>query len=128
MTARHALALKEQRATTIFRLIPMSVKVFQLMRIATASLVFFSAIACKDSRYSWAYAENLDGSVLPKEYCRQSLTESIYRKDNKPYTSQENAGNVFLFTGRIESYRVVAFHSEDACNLALALRKNRLGN
>ena len=84
-------------------------------------VVLAVAIACGERRYSWAYAENLDGSLHPQETCRKTLADVIYRQ--LPGTNATREGNVITVSNSFESYRIVAFHSEDACTSALAAMK-----
>ena len=78
---------------------------------------------CRSSEYEWAYAENLDGTILEDESCRQSLARVPYENDGT--LSIEQSGNNFTVRGQTESYRIFAFHTEDACNLARAINKQR---
>lgn len=69
--------------------------------------------------YRWAFAQNLDGSFHPNEFCRESLAQSLDTPDNKARTVREGASNVFLFTGVTESYRIYAFATQAECETAL---------
>jgi hypothetical protein len=73
---------------------------------------------CRSSQYEWAYAENLDGTILENESCRQNLARVPYENDGT--LSIEQSGNSFTVKGQTESYRIFAFHTEDACAQALA--------
>lgn len=84
-------------------------------------LVLAVAIACGERRYSWAYAENLGGSLHPQETCRKTLADVVYRQP--PGMNATREGNIITVSGTFESYRIVAFHSEDACTTALAAAK-----
>jgi len=84
----------------------------------------FWTTSCRSSEeYEWAYAENLDGTVLENEHCRQSLAEVPYLTTNKPLITQN--GNRFAVQGDNESYTIIAFHTEDACNLELSNARRR---
>ena len=77
------------------------------------------ASACGEKPFTWAFAQNLDSSFHPSEFCRQSLAEVIYNRANRDNVVREGRANVFLFTGGVESYRIYAFHSQAECETAL---------
>lgn len=70
-------------------------------------------------QYTWAFAQNLDGSFNRNEVCRESLAASTYAPVNAAKTMREGGSNVFLFRGTIESYRIYGFHSQAECETAL---------
>lgn len=84
-----------------------------------------AAVGCGEDRYSWAFAQNMDGTFHENEFCRESLAESIYASTNREKTIQQGSSNVFLFRGAVESYRIYAFKSQSECETALTGMKMR---
>jgi hypothetical protein len=81
--------------------------------------------ACDRPEFEWAFAQNLDNSFGPNEFCRQSLAQSIYTPANREKTARQASTNVFLFHGSIESYRIYAFKTQSECETALTNMKLR---
>lgn len=81
-------------------------------------IVCVALSACGPEKFTWAFAQDLDGSILQNETCRQSLAETVYRSSNAP--TPDGAPNVFTIVGQVESYRVFAFHSQSECDAVLA--------
>jgi hypothetical protein len=77
------------------------------------------ASGCGESRYSWAFAQNLDNSFHPSETCRESLAASIYASGGPGTTTREEGTNIFLYRGVTESYRIYAYRSQAECETAL---------
>jgi len=85
--------------------------------VVLAAVVF--ATACEERKFTWAFAQNLDGSFHPSETCRESLAQSIYEPANRERTERQGTSNIFLYTGLVDSYRIYAYHSQVECETAL---------
>ena len=101
-----------------------------LAAIAVAQLwVMFRPVspvpAVDSGPFTWAFAQNLDNSLLEAELCRQSLAESIYDRDLAQNFTRQGLSNIFLYQGATESYRVHAFRSQAECETALTGLKQR---
>jgi F0F1-type ATP synthase membrane subunit c/vacuolar-type H+-ATPase subunit K len=100
-------------------------------RIALLSAGLGLALACANrdqdqtdhnerrEQYRWAFAQDIDGTFNPNEFCRESLAQSVYTPANQAYTIREGRSNVFLFTGLVETYRIYAFSTQTECETAL---------
>jgi hypothetical protein len=88
-------------------------------------VLLIALAACGDEEFKWAFAQNLDNSFGPNQFCRESLAQSIYAPANKDKTIRQGTANVFLFRGAIESYRIYAFKSQAECETALTNMKLR---
>jgi len=96
---------------------------------AAAFIGIVTISACGESRYEWAFAQDLDGAILENEVCRRSLAESIYDDANREKTRREGGSNIFVFSGVIQSYRIHAFDTQTECETALtALVTRRSSN
>jgi hypothetical protein len=85
-------------------------------------------LACGERQYTWAFAQNMDNTLLLNETCRESLAESLYATPNREGLMRQGNSNVYLFTGVVESFRIYAYHSQSECEAALngmALRQRR---
>ena len=80
----------------------------------------------QESRYSWAFARNWDGTVISNEFCRTTLADFIY--EHPPHIAVHRVGttsNVFESTGVSSPYQVYAWHSEWECITALSLLREK---
>jgi hypothetical protein len=75
-------------------------------------------VGCGEDRFTWAFAQNIDNSFHPNEFCRESLAASIYANGDR--TVRQGSSNVYLFSGQVESYRIYAFRSQSECEVALS--------
>jgi hypothetical protein len=78
-----------------------------------------------EPRYTWGFAENMDGTFHPAEDCRESLAQSIYAPTNSGRMTRVGLTNMFLFRGSVERYRVHAFLSLSECRRALETRRGQ---
>ncbi|MCX5762574.1 MAG: hypothetical protein NTW72_13910 [Gemmatimonadetes bacterium] len=83
------------------------------------------ATACGEKKYSWAFAQNIDGTFNENELCRESLAESIYASANKSNTERQATTNIFVFRGQVDTYRIYGFHKQAECEVALTNMKQR---
>lgn len=74
---------------------------------------------CSKPEYSWAFAQNVDGSFHPNETCRESLAQSLYADANSGKTMRAGGTNIFLFSGVVDRYRIYAFKTQGECETAL---------
>jgi hypothetical protein len=93
------------------RLWPGSLAVWSAMALALA------ATGC-GSRYEWAFAENLDGSLPPGGICGQSLADALYSEPSRERFRREGNSNVYVFSGGVEQYRVYAYVTQRECETA----------
>jgi hypothetical protein len=107
--------------------LPITTRTVRLGASISALFCCALAIGCGEKSFTWAFAQNLDNSFHPNELCRQSLAESIYRRENRESVVRQGTANVFLVTGSFESYRVYGFHSQGECEMALTAMKTRQG-
>lgn len=82
------------------------------------SILFLTSCTTKNT-YSWAFAQNMDGSFLKNEFCRESLAKSVYDSSNKDKIKSGNVANIFIFKGVMEEYRIYGFNSKADCDLIL---------
>jgi hypothetical protein len=75
--------------------------------------------ACRDTRYTWAFAQDHDGSVAPGEFCRETLADGIYDDANRGRLRQDAGSSIWLSGGQSGSYRIVAFSTREQCEAAL---------
>lgn len=91
----------------------------RLLRIFT----FISLAICfgctKKQEYTYAYAQEMDNSILKNEHCRESLADSIYLEENAIKTHRVASSNVFLFKGIKQNYRIYGFKNLKDCEIAL---------
>ena len=76
--------------------------------------------ACGGERFTWAFAQDMDGSFRPNESCRESLAESIYVPENEAKLLREASTNVFVFTGAFQTYKIYGFQSQQECETTLS--------
>jgi hypothetical protein len=76
-------------------------------------------VACNEQEFTWAFAQNTDGTFKESEFCRESLAQSLYAEANRERTVRQGSSNVFAFNGAAESYRIYAFKSQSECETAL---------
>lgn len=90
-------------------------------RIGPLTLIAALLAGCseREAPYRWAFAQNMDNSILPNESCRESLAESLYDSQNAAKTVREATTNVFVFNGSIETYKIYGFRSQQECETAL---------
>lgn len=81
--------------------------------------------ACAEKSYTWAFAQDLDGTVKPNELCRTTLADALYRTTEGVSTVSLNDTNVFIVRGTVESYRVHAYHSQSECEAVLDRLRRR---
>ena len=97
------------------KLIEITQKFFYIVFIL--SVGYWISLQIRDSfRYKWSYAINSDGSIYPKEECRETLAALIYRLDLKPENGRDN---IFKVTGVSEPYTIYAFKTWEDCDRAL---------
>ncbi|MDO8501102.1 MAG: hypothetical protein Q7S20_04595 [Gemmatimonadaceae bacterium] len=96
----------------------------QLKRVAIALTLIFQS-GCRGNEFTWAFAQNADGTFLGNEFCRESLAESIYAPENQGKVERQGSSNVFVFRGSIESYTVYAFRTRSECEIVLTGIKAR---
>lgn len=89
------------------------------MRTIFLTPAVLAITACGEPRFTWAFAQNVDGTFYDNEVCRESLAQSLYADGNHEKTLREGSSNIFLFAGSIERYRVYAFRSQSECETAL---------
>lgn len=86
----------------------------------------FLFLACTEQpEYTWAFAQNMDGSFHKNEACRESLATSLYEGPSKEKAIRQATSNIYLFNGNIESYRIYGFKSQSECETALTNMKVR---
>jgi hypothetical protein len=88
-----------------------------------ALTVLAGMLSCGDQRFSWAYAEERDGSIRPSEYCRRSLADVLYQKESQPRLSGSGNRRLFSINENGSAYFIVAFNSESACAAALSVAR-----
>lgn len=69
--------------------------------------------------YKWAFSQNMDGTFSKNEYCRESLAASIYLPLNKDKTTRVAGTHIYIFKGKIETYRIYGFKTQSECETAL---------
>ena len=80
-------------------------------------LIMFGCDAKQE--YSWAFAQNMDGTFNEKEYCRRALADVIYNDGMKDSIHGAGSSNVFLYESKTETYRIHAFKSQSECETIL---------
>jgi hypothetical protein len=96
-------------------------------RAATMLAVICGVVltSCGEREYTWAFAQNMDGSFHENELCRETLAETIYASQTRDRIEATNLPNVFIYRGTIETYRIYAFHDQAGCEAALTGMKLR---
>ena len=87
------------------------------LTVWSAIVLALAAPGCGD-RYSWAFAQNLDGSLPSGEICRQSLADALYSEPSRERFRREGNSNVYVFSGGGERYRVYAYVTQRECETA----------
>lgn len=83
-------------------------------------LFAFIMISCESKQeYSWAFAQNMDGTFNEKEYCRRALADVIYNDVMKDSIHGAGSSNVFLYESKTETYQIHAFDSQSKCETIL---------
>ena len=86
-------------------------------RIGLGAVFCCLASSCHRQEYTWAFAQDLDGTIKENEFCRESLADAIYNP--RANVTRQGASNVFLVTGSVESYRIYGWGSQAECETAL---------
>ena len=80
----------------------------------------FIMIGCESKQeYSWAFAQDMDGTFNEKEYCRRALADVIYNDVMKDSIHGAGSSNVFLYESKTETYQIHAFKSQSECETIL---------
>lgn len=96
-----------------------------LLSQAIKDLLFLSLFFASSSvaaELKWAFAQEMDRSIMGNEHCRESLAQTIYAPQTRKNIKTEGA-NVFVYTGKVETYRIHAFESKKLCDEALSKKR-----
>jgi len=81
--------------------------------------LFYESRILFEEKYTWAFAQELNGHLSSNEYCRQTLADSIYLEENSKKTSREGKSNIFIYSGLTQAYRIFGFKNQNSCEIML---------
>lgn len=94
----------------------------KMFKIILVTLVVTSQAIAADLK--WAFSLNLDGSINPKETCRETLAQVIYNDKSEIKPTRIEDSNVFIYKGNVETYTIHAFATKEECETSLDVAKS----
>jgi len=96
------------------------------MRIESLAIFLcMSAFGCGDRSEQWAFAMNTDGSLKEREFCRETLAESLTSDALRSRVSKVDDSRLFYVQGAVETFYIAVFSTANDCETALAVARKR---